>query len=72
MVDGRTKTIGATSAPNGIVTDVTDIDAVRGTPVMSEEVTDPTARVPAPPVTSPPEPPGPGSAGEFATLQVLI
>lgn len=52
--NGQNKTIGATSDPQGTVANMTDINAVRGTQVMSDDESDPTGPVPAPPMTTPP------------------
>ena len=67
-VDGRTKTIGATSAgADGLNTSSIDILSSVDPPVINPPQSDPTAGVPAPPVVSPPgaiSPPG--SAGKVS------
>ena len=67
-VDGRNKTIGATSAgADGLNTSIIEFLSSIDPPVMNPPESDPTAGVPAPPVVSPPEataPPGP--AGELS------
>ena len=67
-VDGRIKNIGSTSQPNGTAANMTDIDAVRGTPMMSEVKSDPTVGIPAPPVTSQAGSPVPGTIGTYSTV----
>jgi hypothetical protein len=66
-VDGRNKTIGATSAGvDGLNTTSIEFLSSIDPPVMNPPESDPTAGVPAPPVVSPPDataPPGP--AGEL-------
>ena len=66
-VDGRNKTIGATSAGgDGINTTIVEFISSIDPSVINPTESDPTEGVPAPPVVSPPDstaPPGP--AGEF-------
>ena len=67
-VDGRNKTIGATSAgADGLNTSSIDILSSVDPPVINPPQSDPTTGVPAPPVVSPPgaiSPPG--SAGKVS------
>ena len=67
-VDGRNKTIGATSAAaDGLNTTIIDFMSSIDSPVINPPESDPTAGVPAPPVISPSDATAaPGPAGELS------